>query len=119
MIGARSRGLVLNKLKVNIMKTRQDYLNKKCTHREYYSQFVQPWIKKVVLQRFSKDLLKRCIKEDKHLNNLDLKHWDSMEIGFLRNNSDIRNICRNLKDQYSISTGVCILKEAARQITEE
>lgn len=35
------------------MFTRKQYLSNECTHEQYYSQFVQPWMTDFILQHFT------------------------------------------------------------------
>lgn len=43
------------------MYTGQDYLQKNCTHEEYYTQLVTPRLKVLVQTTFGKDRLSACI----------------------------------------------------------
>ena len=96
--------------------TRQDYLNKKCSHREYYSQYVTEGIRKGVCSYIGIDKLRAST--DEHLNDIPLKEWDYITVSILS--------CTGLtlkmeeRGDYSTLAGhVCILKEAARQVIEE
>ena len=97
------------------MKTRKQYMNKECTHDEYYSQFVNS---NVI------DAVNLCIGNDKilsskceHFNDIPLKNWDDM-------NLTIRALCgrsianANGTGGISLSDTVCVAKAAARQIKE-
>lgn len=97
---------------------REEYLEL-CTpeaHRVYYGQFVTDRIKQLVLRSFSKQQLTEAIKTDRHLNNLRLKTWDYMVICLPK---ETVLALKEKGDSLSLGNGVCILKEAARQITEE
>lgn len=116
------------------MITRQDYLNGKATHREYYGQFVNESVKSKVLKTIGKDKL--LASTDEHLNDIPMKKWDSIA-GFLwqaqggqliavikpRTSEDVEPIhARLLKeagDNVSCAGLVCIYKEAAKQIIED
>lgn len=97
------------------MKTRQQYLNKECTHREYYAQFVTPEIRQAVADRIGVDAI-RC-SEDPNLNNIPLGKWDALcqyiDI------SQFSIALRECGDGYSMAGLVCVAKEAARQLKEE
>src|SRR5438045_2384312 len=98
------------------MYTRQDYLDKKCTHRQYYAQFVDDRVKERVLSVFSKEQLIASFQQDKHFNTsiTPLGKWDTA--GF-----EPFPIATNMKElgDYLTPAGiVCILKEAAEQIIE-
>ncbi len=103
--------------------TRADYMNGACSHRQYYGQFVTPYIKALVSRFIGKDRL--MASKDEHLNDIPLQLWD----GISENNKNILAISNELYGQgfsdsdgkriYSLCNGVCILKEAAKQIIEE
>ena len=56
--------------------TRKDYNDNKCTHREYYAQFVSEETKKIVLRYIGLDRLKAS--KDQHLNDIALGSWDTL-----------------------------------------
>lgn len=99
------------------MYTRQQYLNKKCTHREYYKQFVDNAVLKVVEQRFTLDRLRRAYEEDENFNTIHLMYWDNLTRGLLYN-WNVLDVMDKTGETYSLSTGVCILKAAARILVE-
>lgn len=97
------------------MNTRKDYLDKKCTHSEYYSQFVTAGIKNAVRTRFG---VERLVKStDKHLNDIPLKQWDGL--GYACRGFETGSKMKEAGDYLTAAGIVCILKEAARQIIEE
>ena len=96
------------------MFTRQDYLNNNCTHQEYYNQFVNDDIKKIVLNHFGYNKIKKSYSEDKNLNNIPLQSWDNLAY-FL----NFREEFKKYGDFESLASKVCILKNAARQIITE
>jgi hypothetical protein len=95
--------------------TRQQYLNNECSHREYYSQLVTKEILNAVSRRFGIDKLKAAIQEDERLNNIPLAAWDGLAENF---HLGLRPIFKSLGDFYSLAGGVCVMKEAARQLIE-
>jgi hypothetical protein len=96
------------------MKTRQQYINKEVTHREYYSQFVTESVKKRIKSSFRISALEDG--KDKHFNNIPLSIWDH----FLPVvPSEISKKLQECGDYCTLSGIVCILKEAAMQIVEE
>ena len=97
------------------MHTRQDYLDGKCTHREYYAQFVTLAIKEAVVRRWGKEQITGAFKADEHLNSIPLASWDDF---VLRRRQEIENQIRLAGDFWSLAGGVCVAKEAARQIAE-
>lgn len=92
------------------MFTRSDYLENKCTHSEYYGQFVTQLIKDGLIVRFGEDWLISAYKFDQHFNNISLNNW-----GYYSNH----NKFKEFGDSYSLAGAVCIEKEAARQIVIE
>ena len=98
-----------------VQYTRKDYLNKLCTHSEYYAQFGGHLVQATVLRKYSEATLRRRMAEDRHLNNLPLAAWDAMA------NSVKLHVCAinkrlNGSHSASLSDCVCTLKEAARHI---
>lgn len=105
------------------MITRKDYMDSASVdggygmHHAYYSQFVNDDVKDIVIKSIStpgeiRDMLSR----DKHLNNIALNIWD-------RNAHKANARCDQSKfkeagETASLSSGVCILKAAARMIAE-
>ena len=86
-------------------------LANECTHREYYAQFVTPANKADVVRMFGMKAL--LDSTDKHLNDLPLRKWDTLST---------YNVAAKMKeagDYLTLSSVVCINKEAARQVIEE
>jgi hypothetical protein len=107
------------------MFTRKDYLENKCTHREYWAQFVTAGMRRMVQQRIGVELLQRSTNP--HFSDVTtLQHWDVMkpvtftmldqkawrEIQYPEY-TDPRSI------GWSLSDNTCLLKEAARQLVEQ
>lgn len=81
---------------------------------------------------FSLDLIREKLKEDEHLNNTDIRSWD-LATGFApyinkntktqeyeRTRYGLTSLFRmNGITCYSVSEGVCVLKEAARLLVRE
>lgn len=93
------------------MFTRQDYLQDKCTHRQYYAQFVNDNVKQMVKDRIGIDKIK-CSK-DEHFNDIPLYLWDNCGLPY-----GISDLLKQAGDYYSLAGQVCILKEAGRQLKE-
>ena len=95
--------------------TRKDYMQGKCTHREYYGQFVNVPVKNVVSDCIGENIILHST--DPHLNDIPLKRWDNL-------NDVIRSMCgsslakANGTGGVSLSDTVCVAKEAAKQIQE-
>lgn len=92
------------------MFTRSDYLENKCSHSEYYGQFVTQLIKDSLVVRFTEEGLIEAYKQDEHFNNIPLNKW-----GYYSNHKKFKEF----GDFYSLAGAVCIEKEAARQIVTE
>ena len=93
------------------MKTREQYLNKECTHREYYAQFVNGQTKGCVLNRIGFEKL--LSSRDEHFNDIPLERWDTC--GCCVNH----DLMREAGDYLTLASSNCIKKEAARQCVEE
>lgn len=106
------------------MFTRKQYLNKECTHSEYYAQFVTEGMRKMVIQRITLERLQRSTRES--FNDIPMLNWDAMKDMTFRmldqkkwreiqypEYTDPRSI------GWSYCDNVCLLKEAARQLVEE
>lgn len=97
--------------------TRRDYMDNKCTHHEYYSQFVTEETKRLVIRFIgSKDFLSEKFEADNNLNNISLRQWDSIalcnkHIGAIDENGTGVKI-------YSKSNAICVLKTAAIMIVK-
>lgn len=100
------------------MKTRTDYLDDRCTHHEYYSQFVTQTVKALVVKHIGNaNFLVKKLAADSNLNNIPLDMWDQVVtlhrwVGEIDEHGDGKKI-------YSLSNGICVLKTAARMIVEE
>lgn len=101
------------------MMTRQQYLdtsNAHDAHQRYYGEIVEAaggW--KAFRLPFPIEAIRTAIAVDRHMNNLRLHAWDAC----------VPNIpgaavtaLKARGDFLSLGTGVCILKEAARQAVE-
>jgi hypothetical protein len=105
------------------MKTRQQYMNGECSHREYFAQFVTPLITAEVLRSIGRDTIEKSI--DEHRNDIPLERWDALagHVGYSFsqpvNRFDAGPLFKEAGEPISLSTIVCTLKEAAKQIKEE
>ena len=96
------------------MYTRKDRLDDVCTHQEYYAQFVTDSVKAMVSARIGKKRIVEALETDEHLNNIPLVRWDAMTPQLFT----ASRLMKTLGDWLSPAGGVCILKEAARQIAK-
>ena len=96
------------------MFTRHDYLNHKCTHRQFYAQFVNESVKHTVNGFFPNPLsINEALVKDEHLNTIPLKKWDVIGASI-----ELPIKFSDVGDQRSLAGLVCIAKEAARQLVE-
>lgn len=97
-----------------VVYTRKDYLARKCSHREFYAQVVNPSvIAHVVTGIGEKELL--AAADD--LNRIDLRRWDRLNV-IVPMNADVWRQMLEWEAPgfpWSKSDNVCIAKEAARQ----
>jgi hypothetical protein len=90
--------------------TRKQYMERECTHREYYAQFVTDTTRGMVARLIGVERLREST--DEHLNDIPLQHWDRLPITLPRGSMQAAG------DWLSLAGKVCILKEAARQLLE-
>jgi len=102
----------MNTTKAKIF-TRADYLEKKCTHREYYGQFVSVNTKTLVCGYIGMDRLRASKNE--HFNDIPLAEWDNLARGGLPRTMSFKDV----GDLATLAGEVCLAKEAARQLLEE
>ena len=97
------------------MFTRKDYLDKKCTHREYYSQFVTVGVKNAVLREIGKENILDAFKTSEHFSKIPLKTWDTIA-DYQITSWEISSQMKKAGDYLTLGSAVCIAKEAALQI---
>ena len=107
------------------MFNRLKYIKGECTHQEYYSQFVNNHIIKLVVRKVG---VQRILdSEDLHFNDIPLSEWDALNDAVrLCVNPVLWKSCNNVtyreedrnKFLWSLSDGVCIAKAAAKIIKE-
>ena len=94
------------------MISRQDYLAGKCTHRDWYGQFVTKGIVDNVLHTIGKDRIRQST--DPAFNDISLHEWD----GFASHHWGLTAKLAEAGDFLTLSAYVCVAKEAAQQIRE-
>ena len=92
------------------MYTRKQYLNKECTHSEYYSQLVSA--NTLITVGASIGSSRIINSEDSSFKDIPLKEWDQLHVGISR------ELLESMGESMTLSCKVCICKEAARQIKE-
>jgi hypothetical protein len=111
------------------IKTRDEYMNGKVEHREYYAQFITDEMVKQVKDNIGIERIKAS--KDKHLNDIPMKEWDGLSgISFkiingsqtLASRPQVSHkfveLCKQAGEGISPSTLVCVYKEIARQLAE-
>lgn len=86
-------------------------------HRRYYAQYAAlPGMKNVVFNYIGLPAL--LASTDKWLNDIPLRKWDAL-VPMVGSVFGIKAMLEQNGDYLTLAGGVCILKEAARQIVEE
>lgn len=98
--------------------TRAEYAASKSTHREYYAQFVIKEIKEDVINSFGIKKLQKAFSEDQYFNTIPLQQWDMLVRYMFGAYPTVSSKIRKCGDFPTLAGGVCILKEAARQLVE-
>lgn len=108
------------------MMTRKEYLelyhevslhrDTKIIHRQYYAQFVTPDIKQIVEETFGYEALAESYGNGGSFIGIHLHNWDAIT-KTKKELFDLESL-RKAGESFSLSTAVCILKEAANQIVE-
>lgn len=103
---------------LDAIHSRQDYLAGKCSHDEFYAQYVTPLVRKVVLSGIGRD--KIATSRDEHFNDIPLARWDRLAES-VRSSVARMNVKTGAypKPAASLSDCVCTLKAAARIIAAE
>lgn len=96
-----------------MMITRNQYMNGEVTHSDYYAQFVTDALFHAVARNFTVERLVRC-SDQLWFNTIPLHLWDRLEP--LCKCMVSKSMLLHAHETWSSATGVCILKEAARQV---
>jgi hypothetical protein len=101
--------------------TREDYMSNKCTHQEYYRQFIFPAIKSYVQSKYSKEFLKKCYEEDKNLNNIGDDWFNKFDQFSEAHKEQIAKINTEIngKSTYSLCIGTCAIKAYMNEYINE
>jgi len=94
------------------MWTRKDYINEKCSHQEYYGQFYTHQLVDYIRRTVGEKRIKKS--KDKYFNDISLSVWDAQAVTVRRMVGDISKY----GESWTLSTAVCIAKEAARRIRD-
>jgi len=111
---------------MSVIYDRKDYMDGKCSHDVYYRQFVNDSIVEFVRERIGEDVIRAST--DPHLNDIKMIKWDALNQGIInRIDKKFFKKCNNVtyseEDRncflWSLSSAVCIAKQAARIIKNE
>jgi hypothetical protein len=102
--------------------TRSDYLNGRCTHREYYAAICKDGgVSFFPGEPFIKNRVRPALEAgDEHLNTIPLHEWDRMA-GGTKERPIPFTLAQAFRDRgdYATPAGlVCVYKEAARRAAE-
>lgn len=96
------------------MITRKQYMQGEASHEDYYGQFVTPGIKSMVLVWVGRQGVLNS--RDPHFNDIPLEIWDGLAMSAFARGEIIPLLPSD--ESYSLATGVCVLKIAARAIRD-
>jgi hypothetical protein len=97
------------------MYTRKQYMNRECDHQTYYAQFVTESHRRLVDNVFKVERL-ASYKDQVYFNDAANQRWDNLA-GICHQYTD-RSKLKQAGEGWSLTTNICILKEAARQLVE-
>jgi len=91
--------------------TRQDYMDDKCTHDQYYAQFINA----AGIEMVKKSKAFKCVLKSgsKDLSTAPVAEWDLIGTA-----GEAVNLMKTLGDNWSLAGAVCINKAIARQLLE-
>jgi hypothetical protein len=106
------------------MMTKKEYLNaprqtqvdSTSIHRRYHSQFVTPELKENIEKYFGDEYLIASFYKDSNFNSIPLHEWDGI-VHLYKVFVDLERL-QQAGEGWSVAAGVCILKEAAKQLVE-
>lgn len=95
------------------MFTRQQYMNRECTHDEFYGQFVNELVIRCVASAIGVARIKGST--DPHFNDIPLREWDGLH-RWLYGTVKASHLRIGYTGGVSLSDTVCVAKAAARRI---
>lgn len=93
--------------------TRNDYMNNKCTHEQYYLQYATPGIVARVKRSVNLDILRKCKTDDEIRAVYPLTFWDNV-IGLCP--ADVAKMMRENGDYPTLAGMVCLAKAVANSL---
>lgn len=97
------------------MFTRRDYLYTRCSFDEYYSQFITAAVIQYVDNRIGHTNI--INSKDENFNDIDIRSWDRIVYNLKPLIDD--QVLTEAQEGWSLMTGVCIAKMAAKLILRE
>lgn len=94
------------------MYTRRDYLYSRCSFDEYYGQFITDEVLQYVDNRIGH--INIINSKDENFNDIDIRSWDRIVYNLKPLIDD--QILTEAQEGWSLMTGVCIAKMAAKLI---
>ncbi len=95
------------------MFTRKDYLEGRCSHRDFYGQIVE---RAGLVFPSDHALVQRARRStDPHYNDIPLALWGSAAVSA---KPAITRALKETGDFWSLAGGVCTIKEAVRRVVE-
>lgn len=94
---------------------RRDYMYERCTYDEYYYQFLTVEIIDYVEASIGRS--KIIDSNDENFNDIDIRDWDRIVYNLKPLVDD--QLLIQAQEGWSLMTGVCIAKRAARYIWKE
>ena len=92
--------------------SRKQYMNKECSHRDYYGQFVTPSTVAIVVSVIGKENILNSTDPD--FNDIPLRRWDALVSRLPGSGRFV-----TAGDYYTQAGGVCLAKEAAQQYQDK
>lgn len=96
------------------MLTRKDYMERRCTHHDYYMGLWKALRIPLPPTISQADLVRACEVGDVHLNSIPLSKWDGGVIPYLRL-AYVHKAFQERGDWVSLAGLVCVLKAKAVQ----
>ena len=101
--------------------SRKDYMTDKCTHQQYYNQFVNNYVLASVRAKYTPAELVALLDADEHLNNINMSRIDTWTRGaasYLAGVNYRLNGCRSWSPSMGCSTFKAACKQVANEVTK-
>jgi hypothetical protein len=95
------------------MFTRKQYWDGECSHDAYYTEIAREvgmaFTRTEDVERFCK-----AMQRDENLSTISFKWWEAQAVSLRAYSSNLAKVLSDRGDEWSLGTGVCIAKAAAR-----